>query len=96
MEEWFLQLSYDNLTLVFNICRSIEAQQAAAAAAAKINQQLGVSQNKPMIPGMPSPPGPKPGMPGLGMVVTEDYTVPDKLVGLSKYSVKKKCNPISH
>ena len=71
---------------IANIYRSIEAQQAAAAAAAKINQQLGVSQgNKPMIPGMSSPPGPKPGMPGLGMVVTEDYAVPDKLVGLSKY-----------
>lgn len=58
--------------------RNTEAAQAAAQAAARINQQLGVS----------SPPGnmqqPNNQMGGLGMVITEEFKVPDRMVGLSK------------
>ncbi|XP_070177451.1 far upstream element-binding protein 1-like isoform X4 [Littorina saxatilis] len=54
-----------------------EAAQAAQEAAARINRQLGLN---PADPGMqPQKPGPHPGM---GMVSTENFHVPDKMVGL--------------
>ena len=64
--------------------RSSEAAQAAAQAAAKINQQLGVPQNKPP---MQSPPDNQMGGGMGGMVVTEEFRVPDRMVGLSMYDL---------
>ncbi|KAJ8300888.1 hypothetical protein KUTeg_022407 [Tegillarca granosa] len=57
---------------------------AAQEAAARINQQLGVGPPSQAPTGQPlSPSLQKPGAhAGLGMVVTEDYKVPDKMVGL--------------
>lgn len=56
-----------------------EAAQAAQAAAARINQQLGVGPPS----SAPPPAAPKPSShTGGGMVVTEEYAIPDKMVGL--------------
>ncbi|XP_041369415.1 far upstream element-binding protein 1-like isoform X2 [Gigantopelta aegis] len=57
--------------------RSSQAQQAALEAAAKINQQLGV----PTSPGQMSN-APKPNMQGPGGITTEEFQIPDKMVGL--------------
>lgn len=80
-----LQQQIEYLLILFY--RNAEAAQAAAQAAARINQQLGVS----------SPPGnmqqPNSQMGGLGMVITEEFKVPDRMVGLSKYSLKLHVYP---
>ncbi|XP_053380520.1 far upstream element-binding protein 2-like isoform X2 [Mercenaria mercenaria] len=56
--------------------RNTEAAQAAAQAAARINQQLGVSSpNSGMMQ-------PQNDQMNLGMVITEEYKVPDRMVGL--------------
>ncbi|XP_076455449.1 far upstream element-binding protein 1-like isoform X3 [Babylonia areolata] len=57
---------------------SSEAAQAAQEAAVRINRQFGLNQVDPnMQPQKPM--GPHPGM---GLVTTENYHVPDKMVGL--------------
>lgn len=55
--------------------RASQAAQAAQEAAARINQQLGVASS--------GPPSSIP-KPHLEMVSTEEYAVPDKMVGLSE------------
>lgn len=65
------------------------AAQVAAAAASQINAKLGITSpagqppaiGQPDLSGMPQPHlgGPHA---GLGMVTTEDYSVPDRMVGL--------------
>ncbi|KAL5011503.1 hypothetical protein ScPMuIL_010054 [Solemya velum] len=52
---------------------------AAQEAAARINQQLGVASTSPQLNTSVPKPGPHA---GLGMVVTEECLVPDKMVGL--------------
>ncbi|XP_052221959.1 far upstream element-binding protein 1-like isoform X3 [Dreissena polymorpha] len=59
-----------------NQSRNTEAAQAAAQAAARINQQLGVSSPQ----GGMHQQGDQMG--GMGMVITEEYKVPDRMVGL--------------
>lgn len=60
------------------------AAQAAIEAAQRINQQL--RKGGPKSPPEVSPSLQKPGAhAGLGMVVTEEFRVPDKMVGLSKF-----------
>lgn len=72
--------SFHKLWGFFLLSRS-EAAQAAQAAAARINQQLGVGPPS----SAPPPAAPKPSShTGGGMVVTEEYAIPDKMVGLSK------------
>jgi len=67
--------------------RSSQAAQAAAAAASQINAKLGINNsngnsNPPAMNNF-GPPGVGPG-PGLGggMVTTENFSVPDRMVGL--------------
>ena len=54
---------------------------AAQSSAGQMNQQLGVGPPLSAPPPAVSMPGPHQ---GLGMVVTEEYVIPDTLVGLSK------------
>ena len=63
-----------------------EAAQAAQEAAARINRQLGLNPSDPSM--QPPKPGP---MAGLGLVTTENYQVPDKMVGLSEYECFCSC-----
>jgi hypothetical protein len=69
--------------------RSSQAAQAAAAAASQINAKLGLSATSPSSNGNAppmnnfGPPGTQ-GPPGMGMVSTENFAVPDRMVGLSK------------
>ncbi|XP_025113716.1 far upstream element-binding protein 1-like isoform X3 [Pomacea canaliculata] len=56
---------------------SSEAAQAAQEAAARINRQLGLNPADGVM--QPQKPGPHA---GLGLVTTENYHVPDKMVGL--------------
>jgi len=64
------------------------AAQAAAAAASQINAKLGITSSAGQPPAIGQPdigmPQPHCGGPhaGLGMVTTEDYSVPDRMVGL--------------
>jgi hypothetical protein len=76
-EKWLaLYLDY----FVYVSCRNTEAAQAAAQAAARINQQLGVSSpNSSMMQQQNDQMNL-----GGGMVITEEYKVPDRMVGLSK------------
>ena len=53
----------------------------AQASAARINQRFGVGPPSSAPPPAVSMPGPHQ---GLGMVVTEEYVIPDPMVGLSK------------
>lgn len=62
-----------------DVCVFSEAAQAAQEAAARINRQLGLNPTDPNM--QPQKPGPHA---GLGLVTTENYHVPDKMVGLSK------------
>lgn len=62
-----------------HVCVFSEAAQAAQEAAARINRQLGLNPADPNM--QPQKPGPHA---GLGLVTTENYHVPDKMVGLSK------------
>ena len=55
--------------------------EAAQASSGRINQQLGVGPPSSAPPPAVSMPGPHQ---GLGMVVTEEYVIPDPMVGLSK------------
>jgi len=63
----------------FSFSRNTEAAQAAAQAAARINQQLGVQAHQG-----DNMQQPQDQMGGLGMVITEEFKVPDRMVGLSK------------
>lgn len=79
---WLLHKEIRDLNCFFVVvfCRNTEAAQAAAQAAARINQQLGVSsQNNSMMQQQSD-------QMNLGMVITEEYKVPDRMVGLSKFS----------
>ena len=54
--------------------------ESDAASAGQMNQQLGVGPPLSAPPPLVSMPGPHQ---GLGMVVTEEYVIPDTMVGLS-------------
>ena len=59
-----------------------EAGHAAQETAARINRQLGLnSSDLGMQPNKPVAHS------GLGLVTTENYKIPDKMVGLGKYSL---------
>ena len=64
------------------------AAAAAAAAASQINQKLGSMGGGPVPAGMNmGGPGPNPHM-GMGPVVNEEFQVPDRMVGLSKFFIE--------
>ncbi|XP_064617106.1 far upstream element-binding protein 1-like isoform X2 [Liolophura sinensis] len=60
----------------FRSAHAAQAAQVAQEAAARINQQLGVG------PASSLSPQPKPNHSGLGFVTTEEYSIPDRMVGL--------------
>ncbi len=73
-----------------SLFRASQAAQAAAAAASQINAKLGITSQSPagMDNGdgpsqMGGPPGMGPPM-GMGGIATENFSVPDRMVGLSK------------
>lgn len=75
---------------VFN-SRASQASAAAAAAAAQINAKLGITGGGSPPSMMPPQMQPQMGIGGmhggLGLVKTEDYAVPDRMVGLSESEV---------
>ena len=82
----------DHVVMVFFVLcpiRSSQAAQAAAAAASQINAKLGLAGSTPTsntsAPSMNSSIGSSGPHAGLGMVTTENYQVPDRMVGLSKF-----------
>ena len=74
----------DKMNMQYLVMYRSSAAQAAIEAAQRINQQL--RKGGPKSPPEVSPSIQKPGAhAGLGMVVTEEFRVPDKMVGLSKF-----------
>ena len=61
-------------------CRSnasVAAAAAAAAAASQINAKLGLAGQQQAPPQMP---------PGMGMMATDNISVPDRMVGLGEWT----------